>query len=921
MKKIIGFVTLMLFVACSQNKKEIKNKEREQYIHLLKNHPYQEVLKLSKQESKLRGLPPNKYFEQEYLLEINPKLGRTTPENLFEIQNDLKKKGAKFQRTPGDGIDNSWVERGPNNVGGRTRAILFDPNDKNNANAADDYTRVFAGGVSGGLWVNDDITDENVSWTRVGISENLAVSSITVDPNNSSIWYAGTGESYTTNDGAGSGLWKSTNAGNSWFNLLSVNFDEPNAASRLYTINDVFAWNNEGNTEVFMAVSREYDYGFIGYNFTGLWKSTDNGSNWSRVSLFTDSDNPTPYEINTIEVAADNSIWVSTRTNAFGEGGGKIFKSIDGSAFVEKYSFTDGHRVEISCSTISANTIYALAELKTGSFPYSTPYLSMVKTTDGFETGTIPETVELSLPNDADTGIDSDDFTRGQAFYDLLIEVDPTNDAVVYAGGIDLFRSSDSGETWSQISKWSNNNDLANLVVSEVHADQHEMVFRPNSSNEALFGNDGGVYYASNLTGASASTDAINPRIKDYNVTQFYKGSIGQDENTELFLAGAQDNGSQFIDNTFAGINSSEDVFGGDGGYCFIDKDGGYMIVSYIYNTYAILAVPYTGAGAIIVEDQDSGSFINPADLDENLDILYAASSVSDKDSIARYSELFTSRVRTNFSDPLLIGEVTSIKVSPYTTNSTTLVLGTSAGKVLKVENVDTTPSWTDIDLNTSIDVGSVSCVEFGASELEIFVTLHNYGVENIWYTSDGGQTWSSKDGDFPDIPVKAIMKNPLVANEVIIGTNLGVWMTDNFMSSSPNWVQSQNGMSNVKVTSFDLRTSDNTVLASTYGRGMFTGKFLGGQLSIDEVEKAKQNIKIYPTISEGTFFVTSGESQQIEVIELYNANGKLVHQIKDRYLRQAEKLEVSVDLPQGVYFIHLKGEIDANFKTRIIIE
>ena len=38
-----------------------------------------------------------------------------------------------------------WVSRGPNNVGGRTKGLMFDPNDEN------DET-VFAGGVSGGLF-------------------------------------------------------------------------------------------------------------------------------------------------------------------------------------------------------------------------------------------------------------------------------------------------------------------------------------------------------------------------------------------------------------------------------------------------------------------------------------------------------------------------------------------------------------------------------------------------------------------------------------------------------------------------------------------------------------------------------------------------------------------------------------------------
>ncbi len=158
-------------------------------------------------------MPPNKYFEQEYLLEMNPDTGRTHPENIIEVQKQLASQ-RKLQRVPGDASDNMWVERGPNNVGGRTRVVLFDPNDVT-------QKRVFAGGVSGGLWVNNDITDANSSWTQVGISENLSVSCITVDPNNSQIWYVGTGESYTQSQALGNGVWKTTDGGTTWINIYN----------------------------------------------------------------------------------------------------------------------------------------------------------------------------------------------------------------------------------------------------------------------------------------------------------------------------------------------------------------------------------------------------------------------------------------------------------------------------------------------------------------------------------------------------------------------------------------------------------------------------------------------------------------------------------------------------------------------------
>ena len=169
MKKIIYLLTFLFLgflIYHTFFKKSEFEKLKELHSKRVKNHPFNTKRNLSKNERLDFGIPPNEYYTDQYLLSINPYTGRTHPENIYNLQQELKKKRTFQQRTPGDAIDNQWVERGPNNVGGRTRMVMFDPNDNTNK-------RVFAGGVSGGLWVNDDITDENSSWTQVGIDDNL----------------------------------------------------------------------------------------------------------------------------------------------------------------------------------------------------------------------------------------------------------------------------------------------------------------------------------------------------------------------------------------------------------------------------------------------------------------------------------------------------------------------------------------------------------------------------------------------------------------------------------------------------------------------------------------------------------------------------------------------------------------------------
>ena len=204
-----------------QNKQEVLVQQvkieneaiRMKHQKLLDEQLFKKEFLMSKTQRKAEGLPPNKYYEQDWALTMNPQLGRPTGENLSEIRNELEqqKKAQELNRTPGDGLDNPWVERGPNNVGGRTKALIFDPTDATNKT-------VIAAGVSGGLWKNTDITAAT-SWTRMNIPEHLNVVALAVDPLNSSTWYAGTGESYT-GDVAGNGIWKTTNAGNSWYQVF-----------------------------------------------------------------------------------------------------------------------------------------------------------------------------------------------------------------------------------------------------------------------------------------------------------------------------------------------------------------------------------------------------------------------------------------------------------------------------------------------------------------------------------------------------------------------------------------------------------------------------------------------------------------------------------------------------------------------------
>ena len=803
---------------------------RKQHADFLNNSPYKKSLLLSKKQRKALGLPPNKYFEREWELSMNPRTGKPDFQNVLNLQNTLFQK-RKQLKSPGDAANNPWIERGPNNIGGRTRTLLFDPNDAT-------HKRVFAGGVSGGLWVNDDITNESSIWKQItNVPGNMAVNCIAVDPNNSNIFYIGTGELYTQGAVTGNGVYKSIDGGTTWTHIFGGNGGTTfgNTSQKIvpgeYFVQDVVVWNNGGVSEVFIAVGANYwQYGgsiatFLGDTSDyGVYKSTNGGTNWTKPSV--PDENGRIQQPNDFEISTDNTIWLTTTNNYFGESGGSILKSTDGNTFTLVRKIANVQRTEIEFSTSNPNKAYILAETS-----LNKPVI--YKTTDAFAT----TLVSTTLPKDSDTGIPNDDFTRNQAFYNLMIEVDPTNDEVVYVGGIDLFRSANGGTSWSQISKW---NSSISGSFSVIHADQHAMTFRPGNSNQAIFGNDGGVYFSNNLSGAGTNSSAIKGVNTGYNVTQFYRAAIAPTAAEEYFLGGTQDNGTPFFDNpNKKEPDSALDISGGDGAYCFVDQVGeSYLIVSYVYNNIiSLFDFALEKWRSINKDEENEGDFINPADLDSNLDILYTNGSNGSGNKIYRYSNLKSisengTATKTALTNAKLNASPTAFKVSPFTKTSTTLLVGTETGVLLRVTNANNSPSWTTI--TGSEFLGSISDIEFGNNENEIFVTFHNYGVKSIWYTKNGGTTWESKEGDFPDIPVKAILQNPQLPNEVIIGTELGVWKTENWNSTSPTWVQTYNGMSDVKVTDLQMRAEDKTVLAATYGRGLFTGVFFSDSVDFD---------------------------------------------------------------------------------------
>jgi len=861
-------------------------------------------------------IPPNAQNEYDFLITKNLKLGTPTPEKLLPIKKDIRTYFKKLGKKADELLQ--WEERGPNNVGGRTRAIMFDPNDIT-------HKKVFAGGVSGGLWYNNNINDVESSWINVDdFWTSLGVTCIAYDPNNSQVFYVGTGES-SARSTRGGGLWKSIDGGSTWDNIPLVLTNDKGESETIseeaYYINDVIVRNNEGVSELYLASAQKNYMGeWHSANVGGLWKSIDGGDTFVRVKLEVDetiSTTNVPYDL---ELATDNTVWAGTVGSVWegGPKGGKVYKATDGVTFTKVYDIeavTDyvmQNRVELAIAPSNPSVAYVLI----ADNPENDGDIKMVKSLDGGTTW-----IDMPLPVDADNGIPANDFTRGQSFYDLILQVKPDDENYLIAGGIDLFYSDNAavvpveGESatdmvWTQMTHW-----YGGFSYPYSHADQHQIVFDPNDYNHVVFGSDGGISVCPDITARDLNDRMlISDRNKDYNVTQFYAGDIYKADGVEYLIAGAQDNGSQYF--TSSGMNSTDEVTGGDGAFCFLDDDEDIMITSYVYNNYYLLNK--AGQRLNSFGFGNTGSFINPCDYDNLNNNLVATGG---KGSVNLYEIDGTSVSSSNKTISGFTTEtVSAIKVSPYPLEEgkTDAFLGSINGKVLHMQKVYGLFGMTVVDLSSEEFEGSVSSIDVGSSTDELLATFSNYGVKSVWYTTDGGTTWVDKESNLPDMPIRWGIFNKADRKNVLLATELGVWETKDITAELPVWSPVNEGLANVRVNMLKTTDYDNSIVAVTYGRGLFTAQLEGEVLALDKNELATE-FKIYPNpVVNETIYLESNTERKIVSVELYNISGQVML-IKEFANKDRAELGVS-GFAKGQYILKVNTDKGA-FSKKVMIK
>jgi trimeric autotransporter adhesin len=741
-------------------------------------------------EEKEDGIAEAQKMEFEYTKDI--KLGYIPKDRLIRAGEDLKTariKGTYANRTNAL----SWSERGPNTdavgpsngngrlgtsvTSGRMRAIWVDLQDVTNK-------IVWVGSISGGLWKTTDITASPATWTLVNdFLGNLSISSICQDPTGTkNTMYYATGEKSNNADAVkGGGIWKSIDHGVTW-SLLPSTTTFWNASK--------IVCDAAGNVYVAAIASLVGIPGSTG----GIYRSTDGGTTWTNISPAGLS-----ARIPEMEISSTGRMHINC--------------GYRNTAAVSGYRFTDNPSTVTSATWTSPVTSYSPVEFNVdlavaGNTLYALPASAAFETPQVWKSTDGGNNWAITTTTPAIAGMTP--LSSGQAWYNLAISVDPTDANKVMVGGLNSYITNDGGATWLPNSVW-----VTGVPGSAnyIHADHHTIVW---NNNQVLNGGDGGIFYSAD-DGVTFSDRNVGLRLK-----QFYACAI-HPTSTNYFLAGAQDNGVHQLN--AAGLTGSVEVTGGDGAYVHIDEDEPqFQFGSYLYNQYRRSTDGGSSWGSVNYGDLlgTFGQFINPTDYDDINNNLYAPWTAG---NYLRWMNASAGTTAFSVSVSSITGanKLTHTSVSKYTTNR--VYFGSANGKLIRADNANTAaPTLTDIT-GTGMSATTVSCIAQGTNENNLLATFSNYGSVHIWASTTGGGAagWTNITGTgLPDIPVRWAMFYPEDNTKAIIATEMGIYETNLINGASTLWVQNAS-FPVVKTNMLQYRFRDNTILASTHGRGLWT--------------------------------------------------------------------------------------------------
>ncbi|MEW7279641.1 T9SS type A sorting domain-containing protein [Aquimarina sp. 2201CG1-2-11] len=901
MKKSLHTIKSLIWVAAvfggitfgtSQSKKipqQTSNKGKNQN----RGHQLYKLSKLHSNTSQIQKAGDNALERMKYEIERakDPKTN-TVPKgikqaaivfsNKIDIGNDAKQSMARGAKSAKSKDYSYWKNRGPYNVGGRTRALAIDITNEN---------VIFAGGVSGGLWRS---SDSGKTWRKVtNRRQNPSITTIAQDPRPGKhhIWYYGTGEGLGSASAGGAffggtGIFKSTNGGRNWRLLQSTNDGDITTSSPFDIINSLVI--NPTNGDI-----------IVGTN-DGVHRSQDGGNSFEEV-LKGGPENTTE-----VTVTSTGQIYATISSNGIPNTG--IFTSSTGDigdwTKISPESYPNVYRTVIGIDPSNENIVYFFAADAIGNqgdflFKYNA-------------NATTPEETWTDLTPNLPTGIGGRVGNLNlQGGYNMVVKVSPTDPNLVFIGGTNLYRSTTGFTTPTRKEGWiggySPKNDIT--VYPDQHPDQHALVFYPSNPNKVLSASDGGVAITEDITTNLSEDEPVDwvSLNNGYLTTQPYHVSFDPSAVSDNLLAGFQDNSTWFTSSDDPKA-PWRDQFGGDGTYSAIADGGKVQYVSSQFGRIYRLNVNETGEDLSFTRVNPIASgfrFVTPFILDPNNDnIMYvpAGNSIwrnNDLDEIPLFSNSSTlvNWVRLENSETPVGSAITSLDVSTYPV-ANRLYYGTNTGGIYRMDNaIVDNQEVVDLSTGKGLPQGFVNDINVDPSnDNRVIVTFSNYNVISLFYTENAGETWTNISGNLeenadgtgngPSVRSTAFFGGSQgflgsLLQKVYAATSTGLYYTYGLRGENTRWYKENFRIGNAVADEVVTR-KDGFIALAAHGNGLFSAKFpvfnevpqpsLHVTYSIDDIRTVNRDTQ---KINIKDLFVHS-EGDPID-IELTNTNPELV--------------------------------------------
>jgi hypothetical protein len=381
------------------------------------------------------------------------------------------------------------------------------------------------------------------------------------------------------------------------------------------------------------------------------------------------------------------------------------------------------------------------------------------------------------------------------------------------------------------------------------------MLFQPGSTTIAYTGSDGGVHKTYDATAGSVSWTSLN---NGYNTSQFYTTAI--DENlpgSNIVIGGMQDNGTWFTNNLIPS-NWWKEILGGDGSYCAVADasgvDGTYLISVQNGVIYRFTVNNSTGNWVTWTRIDPTGGggymFINPYIIDPNeTEMIYLGTS----NGVWRNSDYYAIPLWSNETTLTNWAHLTTVPVNESVTALAmsrsarrTLYYGTTGGKVYRLDNAATAPAGsvpTQLNMGPAFSSSSyVSSISIHPNDdQKVLLGVSNYNVVSLFYTDDGGASWTQHEGNLAgaDGPsVRAVAIVPFGGIDIYFaGTSTGLYSTFYLTGATTYWnLEAPDLMGNVVVDQLTTRSADGLVVAGTHGKGIYSISIPTGT-AVDEVD------------------------------------------------------------------------------------